>query len=75
MGARASRGTQHTQKQAADGGAAAGRGTMLFSQSVSLVLEALTMSEMKEGQLCGHSCLTTCTRITLSLLINSFWAR
>ena len=48
---------------------------MLFSQSVSFVLEALTMSEMKEGQLCGHSCFTICTRITLSLFMNRRDAR
>ena len=42
---------------------------MLFSHSVSFVFDALTMSEMNDGQLCGHSCLTTCTRMTLSLLV------
>lgn len=29
---------------------------MLFSQMLSEVCEMLTMSEMKVGQCCGHSC-------------------
>ena len=33
---------------------------MLFSHSVSLVLDAPTMSGMKLCHLCGHSCLSTC---------------
>ena len=44
---------------------------MLFSHSVSFVFDELTMSEMKLGQLCGHSCFTTCTRITLSFVMNT----
>lgn len=36
------------------------RMTMLFWHSVSLVLLAPTISGMKLGQLCGHSCLRIC---------------
>lgn len=49
--------------------------SMLFSQRVSFVFEALTMSEMNDGQLCGHSCFTICTRITLSLFVKSLCSR
>ena len=35
---------------------------MLFSHSVSFVLEAPTMSGTKLCHLCGHSCFRTCTR-------------
>lgn len=49
--------------------------SILFSQSVSFVLEALTTSEMKLGQWCGHSCFTIWTRMTFSLFMKSFCSR
>mmetsp|Transcript_21856 Transcript_21856/g.70587 ORF Transcript_21856/g.70587 Transcript_21856/m.70587 type:complete len:202 (+) Transcript_21856:3486-4091(+) len=47
------------------------RMAMLFSQRVSSALEALTISEMNDGQLCGHSCLTIWTRMTLSFVMKT----
>ena len=45
------------------GGEGGGEGiTMQFSHSISLVLDAPTMSGMKLGHLCGQSCSTPHTR-------------
>src|SRR5215469_13570989 len=46
---------------------------MLFSQIGKLLWHDETISLMKVGQLCGHSCLRMDTRTRLSLLSSTRW--